>query len=122
MTDFLTRLTELAGADVTATLVAEWGGQQLYFPKPGAPATGSPAPSFDDIPSTVFWMREQAHLQLDQSFKRRMAAITAELLCSSGEAHRVWIAEAQLCCQLFLDAYLLFAQLPLTASPQSTQS
>lgn len=36
MTDFLTRLTELAGADVTATLVAEFGGRTLYLPNPRA--------------------------------------------------------------------------------------
>lgn len=37
MTDFITRLTELAGADTAAALVAEFGGTTVFLPKPSTP-------------------------------------------------------------------------------------
>jgi hypothetical protein len=129
---FFDRLTELAGRDAVAALVAEFGGSTVYITKPGIPQTApvgwscnrasaaSSESRTNDPQSNVFWAIQQAQIQLDESFGKRMSVITTELLRSSGEDHRAWTAEAQLCFQLFLDAHLLLAQSPLAASPQST--
>lgn len=37
MTNFLTRLTELAGSETATALVAEFGGQTVFLPKPCTP-------------------------------------------------------------------------------------
>lgn len=95
MTDFMTRLAELAGAEIATALVAEFGGQTVYIHAP----------------------HDFVELAIEAAFRAEMTRLMAAAVTAHPGHHHELLATAQQLPSQRLAALALHASLKTTLVP-----
>lgn len=124
MTNFITRLRELAGADIANALVAEFGGSTVYIANPGTSPANSPDPvTLARVLACSADGLAEAAQALDDAYRDEIARLMRGALTSTQPATRSeWLAEAQ---RIVLQRLVLIdwiAKKKALSSPPSAQS